>query len=381
IISRVFKPSVCKNFLRHTNVRRFSSATPHTSGLHSDDETKVTRPFSSKPAYPFLLIDYILNGPDSSSDGRVTTYNGKEVFINDKKLMEEVCDAMTVGFSRDGLRFHISPYNDKPVISYEPSNPKLEDMTVHLPSLPTGSKIQNLAMSSLPVRDKDWVVGVKLSGYGLSLCRPFGNSKWININTMSQCINPLSSLMFSKTDQRFYIPSLGGNFLCYLDLNSKEDDEPKYIDLEFDNLPKSVIHELADVSSCSRTDHLVESPTGQLFLVKWYGEDLDDITSLMRVTKRFMVYRENEESDDLEKTMIYTEDIGDLCIFVGHSEAFCVPASSSRGLKPNCIYFVGDNFGVYDLTTITCTTFYYTGDEVPLRKLDFPYWPPPIPLY
>ncbi|EFH44557.1 hypothetical protein ARALYDRAFT_915460 [Arabidopsis lyrata subsp. lyrata] len=196
IISRVFKPSVCKNLLRHTNVRMFSSTTPHTSGLDSNDETKVTRPFSSKPAYPFLLIDYILKGPDSCSDGRVTTYNGKEVFINDKKLMEEVCDAMTVGFSRDGLRFYLSyrSCDHAPVINYETSNPKVEDMTVHLPSLPAGSKIQNM-----------------------------------------------------------------------------EDDEPKYIDLEFDNLPKSVIHELADVSSCSRTDHLVESPTGQLFLVKWYS--------------------------------------------------------------------------------------------------------------
>lgn len=179
---------------------------------------------------------------------------------------------MTVGFSRDGLQFHLSycsSGNDKPVITYKPSNPKLEDVTVHLPALPTGTKIQNLAMSSLPVLDKDWVVGVKLSGSRLSLCRPFGSSKWININTMPQCINPLSSLMFSKADQRFYIPSLGGNHLCYLDLDSKEDDQPKFMELEFDNLPK--FQELADVSSCFRTDHLVESPTGQLFLVKWYN--------------------------------------------------------------------------------------------------------------
>ncbi|CAL9225295.1 unnamed protein product [Arabidopsis halleri] len=366
----------------------FSSTTSHTSGLDSDEtETKVTRPFSSGPAYPFLLIDYITNIPNSTPDGRVLIYDdsskgtAKQVAIQDEKLEEEVIDAMTVGFSRDGLGFHISPYNDKPVISYEPSNPKLEDMTVHLPSLPTGKKIQNLAMSSLPVRDKDWVVGVKLSGYGLSLCRPFGNSKWININTMSQCINPLSSLMFSKTDQRFYIPSLGGNFLCYLGLNSKENDEPKSIDLEFDKLPKSVFQELADVSSCSRTDHLVESPTGQLFLVKWYIEEVEDHEddTLMQVTKKFMVFRASESSDEYEKTIIYTEDIGDLCIFLGHSEAFCIPASTSRGLKPNCIYFVGDNFGVYDLTTKTCSTF-YTGLR-PVKNVSFPYWPSPTPLY
>lgn len=165
---------------RHTHVRMFSSTTH----------------FSSKPAYPFLLIDYILNIPDSSPDGRVTidvSSKEKLVCINDEKLIQEVCDVMTVGFSRDGLHFHLSYSKDKPVISYHPSNPKLEDVKVHLPALPTGSEIQNLAMSSLPVREKDWVVGVKLSGSRLSLCRPFGSSKWININTMPQCINALSS--------------------------------------------------------------------------------------------------------------------------------------------------------------------------------------------
>ncbi|XP_010436604.1 PREDICTED: uncharacterized protein LOC104720395 [Camelina sativa] len=370
LINRIFKPSVCKNFLRHTNVRMFSSTTH----------------FSSTPAYPFLLIDYILNIADSSLDGRVTTQNysskGKKVYINDEKLSEEVCDAMTVGFSRDGLELELESYisysdDEELIINYNPSNPKLEDVTVHLPSLPTDTEIQNLVMSSLPVRDKDWVVGVKLSGSRLSLCRPFGSSKWININTMPQCINPFSTLMFSKTDQRFYIPSIGGNYLCYLDLNSKEDEKPKFIDMEFDNLPKSVYEELAEVSSCSRTEHLVESPTGQLFLVKWYGKDMKDYENdLIHVTEKFMVFRAGEESDEYGKTMIYTEDIGDLCIFVGRGEAYCVPASFSHGLKPNCIYFVGHNFGVYDLATKTCTTLYIE-DYKPLRKLDFPYWPPP----
>ncbi|KAL1202910.1 hypothetical protein V5N11_015164 [Cardamine amara subsp. amara] len=384
IISRIFKPSVSKKFLRHTNVRLFS-VTPQASGLDPN------RPFSSKPAYPFLLIDYILNIPNCCPDGRFTKFassEGKEVTINDKKLMEEVCDAMTVGFSRDGLLVKLEGhYNDfflRYVIYYNPTDPNLEDMTVRLPPLPRGSQIQSMAMSSLPARDKDWVVAVKLSGSRLSLCRPFGSSEWINIKAIPQCINPLSSLMFSKKDQRFYIPTPGGNLLCSLDIDSTEDDLPEFIELEFDDLPKSVFKELADVSSCSRTDHLVESPTGQLFLVKWYGEDLDDsndedddnMSTLMHVTKKFMVFRANEESDKFDKTMVYTEDIGDLCIFVGHSEAFCVPASSSPGLKPNCIYFVGYNFGVYDLTTKTCTIFHQK-DDVPIRKFEFPYWPSP----
>ncbi|VVA95656.1 unnamed protein product [Arabis nemorensis] len=106
-----------------------------------------------------------------------------------------------------------------------------------------------------------------------------------------------------------------------------------------------------------------------------YGEDYEGkdleleenynevMRSLMHKTKNFMVFREKE--------------IG---------QAYCVPARSSPGLKPNCIYFVGYSFGVYDLTTKTCTTFLtkegYEKDSaiVPLRSLGFPYWPPPLPL-
>ncbi|CAF2107190.1 unnamed protein product [Brassica oleracea] len=159
----------------------------------------------------------------------------------------------------------------------------------------------------------------------------------------------MSSLMFSKEDNRFYIPSRGGNYLCYL---VEKQEKLEVMDLKFDEFPASVYEEVAKLSSLSRTDHLVESPTGQLFLVKWAGV----------------------QSGYYEKTMIYTEDIGDLCIFLGHSQAFCVPVSSSPGLKPNCIYFVGRNFGVYDLTTKTCTAF-STQYDGPVRRSEFPYWP------
>ncbi|VVB07881.1 unnamed protein product [Arabis nemorensis] len=245
-------------------------------------------------------------------------------------------------------------------------------------------------MSCLPVRDKDWVVGVKLSGSRLSLCRPFGNRKWFNIDSIPEAISPFSSLMFSKRDQKYYIPSPGGKHLCSLNLNfeDEEEDQPEIIDIEFDQLPKSVVADLEDVTTCSRADHLVESPTGELFHVKWYGEDLCEHyngVSLMHKTQQFMVFRAEETGDcgDDDKTMVYTEDIGDLCFFLGHGEALCVPASSSPGLRPNCIYFVGYSFGVYDLTTKTCTIFFgETGENKTelLRNLEFPYWPLPLPL-
>ncbi|KAJ4869684.1 hypothetical protein Rs2_37451 [Raphanus sativus] len=372
IVNRLFKPSVSRKFLRHTNVRLFTSDQP----------------------YPFLLVDHILKNPNSPKAGQGIEYSScrkeNEIFITDKEVANNVCDAMTAGFSRDGLKLENT---------YRGIAIHYKNVSAQLPPLPAGSKIQSLAMSSLPTREKDWVVGVKLSGSRLSLCRPFGSCKWIDIKNAPGSINPMSSLMFSKKERSFYIPSLGGNYLCYL---PKGLDKLEFMDLEFDDLPASVYEEVAKLSSYSRTDHLVESPTGQLFLVKWYGEDSEVLMdsdsdsnsnkdgkmrclTLKQVTKKFMVFRAGEQSDHYDKTMIYTEDIGDLCIFLGHSQAFCVPASSSPGLKPNCIYFVGNNFGVYDLATKTCTTFHTYEDYVdyekgPVKRIEFPYWPTPVSL-
>ncbi|EFH45901.1 hypothetical protein ARALYDRAFT_913975 [Arabidopsis lyrata subsp. lyrata] len=327
-INRLFKPSVCKNLLRHKNVRLFSS-TSHTN--RTDGEMSVTSKlltpidfsFLSTPIYPFLLIDYVLNLPEYSPDGRVirTSKTGDpaqvpkttSILIRDKKLAEEVRHAMTVGFSHHGLGFKLSENSLDILIDDQESTPSC----VHLPSLPTGFRIQ----------------------------------------------------------------TPGGNYLCCLDLYFKEGDQAEFIPL-FDIIPESVGPELTPLNSSSRTDHWVESPSGEQFLVKWYGHNLmrnhNKVETLVHMASQFMVFRAEESWE--EKYVYYTEDIGDLCIFLGHSEAFCIQASSCPGLKPNCIYFVGYNFGVYDLTTKTCTIF-YTEEDVPLRNLEFPYWPPPVSLY
>ncbi|KAF2603280.1 hypothetical protein F2Q70_00027866 [Brassica cretica] len=96
-------------------------------------------------------------------------------------------------------------------------------------------------MSSLPTREKDWAVGVKLSGSRLSVCRPFGRSKWIDIKNARGCINPSSSLIFSKDDKMFYIPSPGCNYLCYLE---EEHDKLEFMGLKFDDIPASVSNEV-----------------------------------------------------------------------------------------------------------------------------------------
>ena len=101
------------------------------------------------------------------------------------------------------------------------------------------------------------------------------------------------------------------------------------------------------------------------------------MTFLCRGTKRFMVFRELEED---KRTMCYTEDIGDLCIFLGNNEPFCVKASSFPGLNPNSIYFAGDGFGVYDIATRKPRSFRPKSPSAFSSASLLPYWIPPMSL-
>jgi len=68
-------------------------------------------------------------------------------------------------------------------------------------------------------------------------------------------------------------------------------------------------------------------------------------------TRTFVVFRQDSE----QGIGSYTEDIGDLCIFLGHREAFCVSATEYPGLRPNSVYYAtsGTGFGYYDLSSNT----------------------------
>ena len=86
-----------------------------------------------------------------------------------------------------------------------------------------------------------------------------------------------------------------------------------------------------------------------------------------------MVFREEETTDG--RFMCYTDDIGDMCIFVSKGEAFCIPASSFPGLKSNSIYFIGHGFGIYNI--VDTTIHHFQAPEGAPTSFKAPYWLPP----
>ncbi|CAA7014240.1 unnamed protein product [Microthlaspi erraticum] len=193
--------------------------------------------------------------------------------------------------------------------------------------------------------------------------------------------------MYSKRDERFYLPGLGGHHLLSYDLKFvKKPYKPEFHEFQFRDIPQSLAYEydLPELfCSSSRTEYLVESPSGEeRFLIKWYADSNLVSKKVSYETQMFMVFREEETPEG--KLMRYTDDIGDLCIFISKGgEAFCVQSSSFPftnesfpGLLTNTIYFIGFGFSFYDLASKT-TSSLQTPEESLLDGNAIPHWFPP----
>lgn len=86
--------------------------------------------------------------------------------------------------------------------------------------------------------------------------------------------------------------------------------------------------------------------------------------SYKRKPRTFVVVRQDRE----QGIGSYTEDIGDLCIFLSETEAFCVSATEYPGLHPNSVYYASlrTGAGYYDLSS---KTLHEVIDEAPLRVM------------
>ncbi|KAF8110539.1 hypothetical protein N665_0082s0010 [Sinapis alba] len=207
--------------------------------------------------------------------------------------------------------------------------------------------ITNVAMSSSsPENDEDCVMAVKFLGPQLSFCKPDAHSKpeWTNIKIEKPCFFS-SRVMFSKKENMFRIPGYGGNLIGSWDIcepfgfpaSTEPKLEPKLQNVRFQNVPPKLpnpIRELMD--SCCMSQHLVESPsTGETFLVKQYSKrEIVEGVAKMK-TEFLMVYKLDEEGN-----AVYTQDMGDVTMFLSKSEPFCLPSTSFPGLYPNWVHIL-----------------------------------------
>ncbi|WZZ21122.1 uncharacterized protein LOC106412849 [Brassica napus] len=214
--------------------------------------------------------------------------------------------------------------------------------------------VTNVSMSSSSPEEEDCVVAIKFFGPQLSLCRPAAqsNSEWINIRIANPCFFS-SRVMFSKRDGMFHIPGSGGHLIGSWDLEEHK-DHPKIQTLRFHNLAELTMSKLEILHSCSTSEHLVESQTtGETFLIKWYRKTTRSFLDMPKMkTEALMVFKLDEEGN-----AVYTQDIGDLVIFLSRAEPFCVPASFFPGMYPNRVEIIDvDELGSVNLATGTVST-------------------------
>ncbi|CAA7016916.1 unnamed protein product [Microthlaspi erraticum] len=312
-----------------------------------------------------------------------------EAIVRDKVCPLEFRKACClVGMSHGWGVFKVQcdDYKDRAVYVSDYCNPhgsKPYPKVIPLHSIGRGTAPQmhavtNAAMTCSPDQSTDFAVAVNTLGVMINFFRP-KDSVSVIFDAPFRYFD-LSKVMYSKRDDKFYSASTGGDFLISWDSSFEERNiSSKWHELRFTNLPELTQSEWEILDSCSKTVQLVESPSRQRFLIKWYAQNHkpgEHMTFLCRGTKRFMVFREEEETG----VMSYTEDIGDLCIFLGNSEPFCVKASSFPGLNPNSIYFAGDGCGVYDIATRKPRSF-RTKSTLDFSTVSLlPYWIPPMSL-
>lgn len=93
------------------------------------------------------------------------------------------------------------------------------------------------------------------------------------------------------------------------------------------------------LDTCCKSEHLVESrTTDETFMVKLYKKTMYGTAAKIK-TEAVMVFMLDDKGN-----AVYTQDIGDLCIFITKSEHFCrLPSSSFPDMYPSHVIVLDVN--------------------------------------
>ncbi|EFH40541.1 hypothetical protein ARALYDRAFT_918479 [Arabidopsis lyrata subsp. lyrata] len=334
---------------------------------HYVEEGDTTRLCSYPLQTPYMLVNYSFEQDESTNEeeNMFVSYNlfnlrsEKIIKITGKKFPKVLYQRfILLGTSRGWAVF--MGMNDSTIYLSDIFNPwssKSSPKTISLPPLafPNFEMTINVSLSTpFPDHDNNSIVSITFCGSKLSYCMPNRDLEWTTINIpFSSDID--SHVVYSRKDQMFYLLSTGCAYMVTLDL--KNNKNPTFMQLQFENFPLIPQHEWEILSSCSRSDYMMETSSGERFIIHWYVTYVEPTrngnrTKIYGKTKRFMVFRIEKDDKYKGRRMIasYTDNIGDLCIFIGENEIFCLEACKYPGLKPNSIYYVSYGFGVYDIS-------------------------------
>ncbi|KAF8062148.1 hypothetical protein N665_1201s0001, partial [Sinapis alba] len=269
-----------------------------------------------------VRADHCHYSPRDESVSKLVIRNVKHG--SDEEVLEKMVptELMTGAGTIGASHGWVATLKERVVCLQDDLNPRASDSDpkrISLPRLETLPHCQtqlvtNVAMSSSSPEDEDCILAVKFVGPQLSLCRPAEkDKKWVNIRIEDPGFFN-SRVMYSKRDKMFSMLDCGGTHIGYWDLEKHRSCNLAFCSYYYTEFLQS---ELQQLSKCYRSQHLVEAPTGETFIVKWYSD--------VRCWKRFIVFKIQE--DEICSAISIT-NIGDLCIFLSSKgEPFSVKAS------------------------------------------------------
>lgn len=224
----------------------------------------------STAATPYLLFKETINKAVKTPSGEAVVelnlYDPRKdetVKFPDQTLTKELLTSTKVGSSR-GWVVAKNLYDSTLRLTnmFNPCASVSSRKVISLP--PTEDQICRISLSASPDQE-DCVVAAMSTGSSLSVCRP-GDSDWTHIKVPFFA----SGIMYSVRDGKFYLNRVSTEgYDGPVDLINTSSDFPEvslYQSFPLSDIPKSRVEQL---SSTTKSPRIVESPSGESFIVYW----------------------------------------------------------------------------------------------------------------